>query len=68
MKCNNNSFHADRYTACELIAGSQNRITMQAFAGYEHDTDKINRDKCDPHNADRSLWNELSSLLCIYEG
>jgi hypothetical protein len=41
---------------------------MHAFAGYEHDANKINKDKCDPNDADSSLWNELSTLYRSYKG
>jgi hypothetical protein len=66
MRMANYSFHADHFAARDPRR-SQNRITMQAFAGYEHAANKINQDKCDPNDADCPLWNELSPLYRIYK-
>jgi hypothetical protein len=36
-----------------------NFAAMLSIAGYEHDTNEIDKDKCDPNDADCSLWDEL---------
>jgi hypothetical protein len=60
------------FPECNIIyIVRMSRSTKQGYdaslVGNENDAKKINKDKCDPNDADCSLWNELPSLLRIYK-
>lgn len=43
------------------------RTLWRVWQEYGYDADKIDNDKCDSNNADRSLRNELPSLPRIHK-
>ena len=73
LHCYCNGLKPNRYSGRRYcVNAKQGRLALkrnlqcEPFQEYMHDTFKIDEEKCDSHKADRSLWNELSSLSSIY--